>query len=207
MSSSALFFSSATPVSGLPVARPASATPQIDSDAPPELDSRVSRVLAEPFANPARARTVEDEAPILDGPETETDAPKVNWVFYVPEVLHSLESNSAPVVANSAPDDQVAISTRAINARVRSCIDLTLDSDVEINIVTTDSEDRANGATTEEEDDVNRGATTEDDGEDMRAQHIFDIYMTRRLVWKNLDDDPIKLMIPSSACLVAFAQS
>ena len=105
MSSSALFFSSATPVSGLPVARPASATPQIDSDDPPELVSRVSRVSAEPIAAPPRARTVEDEAPmdgLMDGPETETDAPKVNWVFYdyVPEVLHSLESNSAPVVAN-----------------------------------------------------------------------------------------------------------
>ena len=101
MSSSALFFSSATPVSDLPVVVFAPATPQIDSDAPPELVSRVSCVLAEPIAAPARARTVEDEAP-MDGPETETDAPKVNWVFYdyVPEVLHSLESNSAPVVAN-----------------------------------------------------------------------------------------------------------
>ena len=105
MSSSALFLSSATLDSGLPVVVFASATPQIDSDAPPELDSRVSRVSAEPIAAPARARTVEDEAPmdgLMDGPETETDAPKVNWVFYeyVPEVLHSLESNSAPVVAN-----------------------------------------------------------------------------------------------------------
>ena len=50
MSSSALFFSSATPDSGLPVVVFAPATPQIDSDAPPELDSRVSRVSAEPFA-------------------------------------------------------------------------------------------------------------------------------------------------------------
>ena len=77
MSSSALFFSSATPVSGLPVVVFAPATPQIDSDAPPELDSRVSRVLAEPIAAPARARTVEDEAP-MDG--RETAAP----VFFVP---------------------------------------------------------------------------------------------------------------------------
>ena len=84
-----------------PGLRDPSNMPQIDSDDPPELVSRVSRVSAEPIAAPARARTVEDEAP-MDGPETETDAPKVNWVFYdyVPEVLHSLESNSAPVVAN-----------------------------------------------------------------------------------------------------------
>ena len=89
MSSSALFFSSATLDSDLPVVVFAPATPQIDSDAPPELDSRVSRVLAEPIAAPARARTVEDEAPILDG--RETAAP----VFYVPfQVFHSLESNS-----------------------------------------------------------------------------------------------------------------
>ena len=132
MSSSALFFSSATPDSGLPVVVFAPATPQIDSDAPPELVSRVSRVLAEPIAAPARARSVEDEAP-MDGPETETDAPKVNWVFYVPEVLHSLESNSAPMVANSAPvvansapdlSDQIAISTRAINARAKAAFAL-----------------------------------------------------------------------------------
>ena len=133
MSSSALFLSSATLDSDLPVVVFAPATPQIDSDAPPELDSRVSRVSAEPIANPARARTVEDEAPILDGPETA--AP----VFYVPfQVFHSLESNSAP--ANAAPGpDQVAISTRAINARVRPCIDLTVDSDEEVqfNIETT----------------------------------------------------------------------
>ena len=195
MSSSALFFSSATPVSGLPVARPASATPQIDSDAPPELDSRVSRVLAEPIAAPARARTVEDEAP-MDGPETETDAPKVNWVFYVPEVLHSLESNSAPVVANSAPDDQVAISTRAINARVRPCIDLTVDTDeeVEIHIVTTDSLDRANGATTEEDDEYgcNRGATTEDDGEDLRAQQRRILVERGIGCAQPLDDDEVE---------------
>ena len=49
---------------------------------------------------------------------------KVNWVFYVPEVLHSLESNSQ--VANSAPDlsDQIAISTRAINARAKAAFAL-----------------------------------------------------------------------------------
>ena len=168
MSSSALFFSSATLDSDLPVVVFAPATPQIDSDAPPELDSRVSRVLAEPIAAPARARTVEDEAPILDGPETA--AP----VFYVPfQVFHSLESNSAPDLANAAPgpSDQVAISTRAINARVRPCIDLTVDSDeeVEFNIVTTDSLDRANGATTED-DEINRGASTEDDGDAFRDE-------------------------------------
>ena len=167
MSSSALFFSSATPVSGLPVVVFAPATPQIDSDAPPELDSRVSRVLAEPIAAPARARTVEDEAP-MDG--RETAAP----VFFVPfQVFHSLESNSAP--ANSAPANSAPANSAPANAaRCRPCIDLTLDSEVEFNIVTTDSEDRANGATTEEDDgfvdDVNRGATTEDDGEDFRAQ-------------------------------------
>ena len=146
MSSSALFLSSATLDSDLPVVDFAPATPQIDSDAPPELVSRVSRVSAEPIANPARARTVEDEAAPMDGRET------------------------APPVANSAP----ANSAPANAARCRPCIDLTLDSEVEFNIVTTDSEDRANGATTEEDDgfvdDVNRGATTEDDGEDFRAQ-------------------------------------
>ena len=76
MSSSALFFSSATPVSGLPVVVFAPATPQIDPDAPPELVSRVSRVSAEPIAAPARARRVAGAAP-MDGPETETDDPKV----------------------------------------------------------------------------------------------------------------------------------
>ena len=146
MSSSARFLSSATLDSDLPVVDFAPATPQIDSDAPPELVSRVSRVSAEPIANPARARTVEDEAAPMDGRETAAPV-----------------ANSAP--ANSAP---------ANSARCRPCIDLTLDSEVEFNIVTTDSEDRANGATTEEDDgfvdDVNRGATTEDDGEDFRAQ-------------------------------------
>ena len=165
---SALVRAPSTLDSDLPVVVFASATPQIDSDAPPELDSRVSRVLAEPIANPARARTVEEAAP-MDG--RETAAP----MFYVHfDVFHSLESNSAPAnaaPANAAPD-QVAISTERINARCRPCIDLTLDSDAEVEItsVTTDSEDRANGATTEEEDNVNRGATTEDDGEDFRAQ-------------------------------------
>ena len=82
MSSSALFLSSATLDSDLPVVVFAPATPQIDPDAPPELVSRVSRVSAEPIAAPARARTVEDEAP-MDG--RETAAP----VFYVPfQVFH-----------------------------------------------------------------------------------------------------------------------
>ena len=63
---SVLFLAPATLDSDLPVVVFASATPQIDSDAPPELDSRVSRVSAEPIAAPARARTVEDEAP-MDG--------------------------------------------------------------------------------------------------------------------------------------------
>ena len=133
---SALVRAPSTLDSDLPVVVFAPATPQIDSDAPPELDSRVSRVLAEPIANPA------------------------------PDLSDQ--------VANAAPDlsDQVAISTRAINARVRPCIDLTLDSDeeVEFNIVTTDSLDRANGATTEEEDGVNRGASTEDDGDAFRDE-------------------------------------
>ena len=182
MSSSALFLSSATPVSGLPVVVFAPATPQIDSDAPPELDSRVSRVSAEPIANPARARTVEEEAP-MDGRETAAS------VFFVPfQVFHSMESNSAP--ANAAPDlsDQVAI-----NARVRPCIDLTLDSDeeVEFNIVTTDSLDRANGATTEEDDEYgcNRGATTEDDGEEFRAQQRR-IYLEKQVSCSQPYDSP-----------------
>ena len=181
MSSSALFLSSATPVSGLPVVVFAPATPQIDSDAPPELDSRVSRVLAEPIANPARARTVEEEAP-MDGRETAAS------VFFVPfQVFHSMESNSAP--ANAAPDlsDQVAI-----NERVRSCIDLTLDSDVEFNIVTTDSEDRANGATTEEEDGVNRGASTEDDGEAYRAEQRRILVEKEIFCAQPRDDDEVE---------------
>ena len=76
MSSSALFFSSATPVSGLPVARPASAMGGIDPGASPEPVPRSALVSAEPFANPARARRVAGAAP-MDGPETETDDPKV----------------------------------------------------------------------------------------------------------------------------------
>ena len=212
MSSSALFFSSATPVSGLPVVVFAPATPQIDSDAPPELDSRVSRVLAEPIAAPARARTVEDEAP-MDG--RETAAPKVDSVFYVPfQVFHSLESNSAPdlsdQVANAAPgpSDQVAISTRAINARVHPCIDLTVDSDeeVEIHIVTTDSLDRANGATTEEDDEYgcNRGATTEDDGEEFRAQQRR-IYLEKQVSCSQpYDDDEDEVKPPLEQVVVIF---
>ena len=58
---SVLFLAPSTLDSDLPVVVFASATPQIDSDAPPELDSRVSRVSAEPIAAPARARTVEDD--------------------------------------------------------------------------------------------------------------------------------------------------
>ena len=190
MSSSALFLSSATLDSDLPVVVFAPATPQIDSDAPPELDSRVSRVSAEPIANPARARTVEDEAAPMDG--RETAAPVANSAPANSAPANSAPANSAP--ANAAPDlsDQVAISTRAINARCRSCIDLTLDSDVEINIVTTDSEDRANGATTEEEDDVNRGATTEDDGEDFRAQQRRILVERGIGCAQPLDDDEVE---------------
>ena len=185
---SALFRAPSTLDSDLPVVVFAPATPQIDSDAPPELDSRVSRVSAEPIANPARARTVEEAAP-MDG--RETAAP----VFFVPfEVFHSLESNSAP--ANAAPglSDQVAISTRAINARVRPCIDLTLDSDeeVEFNIVTTDSLDRANGATTEEEDGINRGASTEDDGDAFRAEQRRILVEKEIFCAQPRDDDEVE---------------
>ena len=167
--------------SDLPVVVFAPATPQIDSDAPPELDSRVSRGSAEPIANPARARTVEGAAPMAG---RETAAP----TFYVPfEVFHSLDSNSAP--ANAAPDlpDQVAISTERINARCRACIDLTLDSDVEINIVTTDSEDRANGATTVEEDNA-----TEDDGEAHRAEQRRILVEREIFCAQPRDDDEVE---------------
>ena len=181
MSSSALFLSSATLDSDLPVVVFAPATPQIDSDAPPELDSRVSRVSAEPIANPARARTVEDEAAPMDG--RETAAP----------VANSAPANSAP--ANSAP----ANSAPANAARCRPCIDLTLldsDAEVEFNIVTTDSLDRANGATTEEDDgfvdDVNRGATTEDDGEDFRAQQRRILVERGIGCAQPLDDDEVE---------------
>ena len=208
---SVLFLAPATLDSDLPVVVFASATPQIDSDAPPELDSRVSRVSAEPFANPARARTVEEEAP-MDG--RETAAP----VFYVPfQVFHSLESNSAPdlsdQVANAAPgpSDQVAISTRAINARVHPCIDLTVDSDeeVEIHIVTTDSLDRANGATTEEDDgfveypEINRGATTEDDGDDFRDEQRR-VYLEKQVSCAQPREDEDEVEPPLEQIVVIF---
>ena len=63
-------------VSGLSVARPASAMGGIDPGASPEPVPRSALVSAEPFANPARARRVAGAAP-MDGPETETDDPKV----------------------------------------------------------------------------------------------------------------------------------
>ena len=92
-------------VSGLSVARPASAMGGIDPGASPEPVPRSALVSAEPFANPARARRVAGAAP-MDGPETDKKsetaetAPKL-WV--VPfDFLHSLESNIGEVAGEVA---------------------------------------------------------------------------------------------------------
>ena len=105
-------------VSGLSVARPAFAMGGIDPGASPEPVPRSALVSAEPFANPARARRVAGAAP-MDGPETDKKsetAETVPRLWVVPfDFLHSLEPNSAP-----GPSDQIAISTRAINARAKA---------------------------------------------------------------------------------------
>ena len=76
------------------------------------------------------------------------------------------------MVANSAPDpsDQIAISTRAINARAKaafanSALTAPANSAPVIYNLSSDSEDRDF-----DQYGCNRGATTEDDGEDFRAQ-------------------------------------
>ena len=88
-------------VSGLSVARPASAMGGIDPGASPEPAPRSALVSAEPFANPARARRVAGAAP-MDGPETDKKsetAETVPRLWVVPfDFLHSLESAKDPKV-------------------------------------------------------------------------------------------------------------
>ena len=92
-------------VSGLSVARPASAMGGIDPGASPEPVPRSALVSAEPFANPARARRVAGAAP-MDGPETDKKsetAETVPRLWVVPfDFLHSLESNIGEVA--NVPD-------------------------------------------------------------------------------------------------------
>ena len=79
MSSSALFFSSATPVSGLPVARPASATPQIclkSTRTTPPSSFPAFRAFRPSRSPPPRARARSRTRPPWTDPKPKPTPPK-----------------------------------------------------------------------------------------------------------------------------------